>query len=191
MEKLKNWGNVIVLIVNISILLGLLVQCGRLQSGLDDLRHIRENVESLRQDTTLIKAKINNEIIPRLNHEKGVKPLAGVPIQKEITVGEAKYRWAVPYKAIGGESVGAILTAAEVPWEQAKINEVVTVNPNSLVRSKYVAGTPDFVAVRGAEVLIPVSDSYVKKYLGETVEFREKLLIHKEPASPKEQESRD
>lgn len=209
MERLKNWGNVIVLIVNISILVGLLVQFGRVQSGLDDLHHIRENMvttnqfvklenkmdnlskrgEGLQQETALIKAKIDNEIIPRLNNDPKIKPLAGIPIQKQINVGGTSYSWAVPYKAKGGESVVHILTAADIPWDQAKINEVVTVNPNSLKLSKYVAAAPIFLAVRGAEVLIPVSDSYVKKYLGETVKFQENLLIHKEPAPPKEKES--
>ncbi len=196
-------------IPTILLFLWALYQFGRLSDGLDNLKYIRENMvttnqfvklenkmdnlskrgEGLQQETALIKAKIDNEMIPRLNNDPKIKPLAGIPIQKQINVGGTSYSWAVPYKAKGGESVVHILTAADIPWDQAKINEVVTVNPNSLKLSKYATAAPIFLAVRGADVLIPVSDSYVKKYLGETVKFRENLLIHKEPAPPKEKES--
>ena len=184
------------LIPIVLLLAGGIYNYGYLRSGLEDLKYVRTTVDNLAKkvdgihtSTELIKAKIDNEIIPRLNNDPKIKPLAGIPIQKQINVGGTSYSWAVPYKAKGGESVVHILTAADIPWDQAKINEVVTVNPNSLKLSKYVAAAPIFLAVRGADILIPVSDSYVKKYLGETGKFRENLLIHKEPAPPKEKES--
>ena len=189
-EKIKNWGSLVALIVNLGVLAGLLVQCGRLQSGLDDVHHIRRNLEvlagkvdGLNTSGELIKAKINNEIIPRLNNDPKIKPLAGIPVHKAFTLGELKYNWAVPYKARGGESVDGILMAAGVPKDPNKVKEVLTTNPDGFKKTPttYPAG---FVAAPGATILIPVSDNYVEKLVQESVQFDERPHWKVIPAPP-------
>lgn len=184
----------------ILLIIGLLVEYGQLRGQQKDLEYVRTHmatsqqidqletkisglsnkVESLITSTELIKAKINNEIIPRLNGDEKIKPLSGIPVEKEIIVGTTKYGWVIPYAARGGESAVEILQIAGVSYEPTKVKEVVAANPTSF--KKLAVGFPaeqKLVAAPGAFVLIPVSHSYVQKYLAETLHFREGVRAQK------------
>ena len=193
-KVLEKWSRY----ASIPLLGGLIYTSGQIWGGLSDLSYIKSNmatkdqfgaveksvtgldskVASLNVTTELIKAKINDEIIPHRNMDPKVKPLAGIPIQKAITLGELRYNWAIPYKARGGESLASILNAARVPEEPDKVKEVVAANPHGFnVKLMAYTSLGDIKAVRGAQIIIPVSDSYMQKYIAQTLEFKEGMKL--------------
>ncbi len=191
----KEWGGVGAL----AVMVGLIFWFGKVAARIEDYDKLREatnpipgmakafdeikgqlrgldaKTERLSTEVALIRAKINDEIIPRLNQEQKIRPVGSASLGVPVPVDEAvkakiisedqykelspKYKWVVPYTTVrSGELLESIVKASQEkygnatdPAEAAKVNQDKLRDPKNIPA--------------GVRVVIPF----------ETVEFRESL----------------
>ena len=139
------------------------------------LRDLGIKAERFSTEVALIRAKINDEIIPRLKQEQKIRPVGSASLGVPVPVDEAvkakvisedqyrelspKYKWVVPYTTVrSGEGLESIVKASQEkygnatdPAEAAKVNQERLRDPKNIPA--------------GVRVVIPF----------ETLEFRESL----------------
>lgn len=199
----KEWGGIISVA---AMLLWVPYWFGRVESSLEDAKRLREDTaripgiakdseevkgylrgltertERMATDIALIRAKVNDEIIPRLNGEQKLRPVAspllGIPVPREEAVAvkvlswdqvnnlPAKFGWVAPYQTVRPNERLADIIKAHSKAYGTTADPAVTLKLN-----KPVLNNPDSIPA-GTHLVIPLE----KIAFGETLTIRKKEI---------------